>query len=230
MAAPISYFSSMSNSSVSISGSSNSATKVQDLVADLDKESIKTCVVGISALKGNSVTSRLSHAALLLSSKKGKSLDREGGNGILIEYGDYSPNVNEKEKRFVEKGFVIYRYGEKGGLRYYVQSFSDFKKNFADRCYICLDIDKDNQISLSFLLDKIASKSEEKWIKKNYNACGYFNFRQTINCQTFTSTILDLLKPIYDYRMIQKGKSINSDINMENEFPPEVLKTLKKYE
>lgn len=229
MTSKISYFSSMNNSSVSISGISNSGTNVQNFVKNIDKESIKTCVVGISALKGNTVSSRFTHAALLLSSKIGKFLDRDGGNGILIEYGDYSPNFNDKEKGFVKNGFVIYRYGDKGGLRYYVQNFDDFKENFADRCYICLDIDKDNQISFSFLLDKIASISEEKWIKKNYEACGFL--KQPTNCQTFTSTILDLLKPKYDYRFIKKGKKNTSDEkNIENEFPPVVLQTLKKYE
>ena len=222
MNAKISFFSSMSNSFVSFSGSSNSATNVQSFADKLDKENIKTCVVGISALKGNSVSSRFTHAALFLSSVKGTNLDRNGGNGILIEYGDYSPDLNEKEKGYVKNGYVIYRYGDKGGLRYYVQSFSDFKKIFADRCYICLDVDKDNQISFSFLLEEIASKSEEIWIKKNYKPIG-------LNCQTFTSVILDLLKPKYDYRFIQKGTSITKDENMENEFPPEVLKTMKKY-
>ena len=228
MNAKINVFSSMSNSSVSFSGIfSNSATNVQSFADKLDKENIKTCVVGISALKGNSVSSRLTHAALFLSSVLGKNLDRDGGEGILIEYGDYSPDLNEKEKVFVKNGYVIYRYGDKGGLRYYVQSFSDFKKIFADRCYIILDVDKDSQISFSFLLDEIASKSEEIWIKKNYNEIGII--KQTVNCQTFTSKILDLLKPKYDYRFIQKGTSITKDENMENEFPPEVLKTMKKY-
>ena len=227
MNAKISFFSSMSNFFVSISGSSNSATNVQSFADELDKKNIKTCVVGISALKGNSVSSRLTHAALFLTCVSGKNLDRNGGYGILIEYGDYSPDLNEKEKEFVKNGYVIYRYGDKGGLRYYVQSFSDFKKIFADICYICLDVDKDSQISFSVLLDEIASKSEEIWIKKNYNAIGII--KQTVNCQTFTSKILDLLKPKYDYRFIQKGTSITKDENMENEFPPEVLKTMKKY-
>ena len=49
--------------------------------------------------------------------------------GILIEYGDYSPDMNKTEKNYVDKGLVIYRYDDKGGLRYYVKKYGEFIKD-----------------------------------------------------------------------------------------------------
>ena len=102
----------------------------------------------------------------------------------------------------------------------------------SDVGYIPLDITKINQISFSFLLDKIAPKDENNWIQKNYNSIGIFG--QTLNCQTFTAHALDIMKPEYDPRFISKGKEtvseFDKDKDKESIVPIDVLKILKKYE
>ena len=149
--------------------------------------------------------------------KKANDLERKGGTGILIEYGDYTPNLNEDEKNYVKNGYVIYRYGEQGGLRYYVHYFDEFKTTFCDIGYLCLDVSKENQITFSALIDKIAPKYENNWIQKNYNAVGILN--KTLNCQTFTSFVLDFLRPSYDNRYITKGPSAPNEGNNESIIP-----------
>ena len=225
------FTSSNNNSSVSSSNSSNSAIKIGDLVKEFDKTSIRSCVIGISKIDGYNISHNCVHIALLLSDKKSKEFVKKGGGkGILIEYGNYSPNVNDDEKNYVNNGYVIYRYGEKGGLRYYAHYFNKFIDEFSDIGYIPLDIDKHNSISFSYLLDKIAPKNENKWIKRNYNSIGIF--KQTLNCQTFISHALDTMKPRYDPRFISKGKKtvFETDKDKESIIPIDVLKILKKYE
>lgn len=224
------FTSSNNNSSVSSSNSSNSAIKIGDLVKEFDQTSIRSCVIGISKIDGYNISRQCVHTALLLSDKKSKVFIKKGGKGILIEYGNYSPNVNDDEKKYVKEGYVIYRYGEKGGLRYYAHYFNKFIDTFSDVGYIPLDIDGDNQISFSYLLDKIAPKGENKWIQRNYNSVGILG--KTLNCQTFTSHALDIMKPDYDPRFISKGKETVSETNIDGEtiVPDPVKDILKKYE
>ena len=224
------FTSSNNNSSVSSSNSSNSAIKIGDLVKEFDKTSIRSCVIGISKIAGYTYTRQCVHTALLLSDKKSKTFEKERGKGILIEYGNYSPNVNDDEKKYVKEGYVIYRYGEKGGLRYYAHYFNKFIDEFSDIGYIPLDIDKHNSISFSYLLDKIAPKNENKWIQRNYNSVGIL--KQTLNCQTFTAHALDIIKPRYDSRLISKGKETVCEFDKDNEsiVPIDVLNILKKYD
>lgn len=218
----------------SSSSSSSGATKVENLVKKFDKTSIYSCVIGISKISLNNINNNFCHTALFLSNMKASKLEKEKNiiEGIIIEYGNYPPDdqkEKEKEDNFVKDGYVIYRYGIQGGLRYYVNDFQEFKKIFSNIGYICLDIHKDNQISFSFLLDKIAPKSENKWIKKNYKIS---LFGKNLNCQTFTSHSLEIMRPKYDPRYISKGKEKVSETDKDNEsiVPYEVLITLKKFE
>ena len=222
------FKSSASNSSVSSSGSSNSAAKVDNIIKEFDEKCIHSCVIGISSIRGSSINHNIAHSALLLSEKKANDLERKGGTGILIEYGDYTPNLNEDEKNYVKNGYVIYRYGEQGGLRYYVHYFDEFKTTFCDIGYLCLDVSEENQITFSAFIDKIAPKYENNWIQKNYNAVGILN--KTLNCQTFTSFVLDFLRPSYDNRYITKGPSAPNEGNNESIIPNAILNILKKYE
>ena len=91
-----------------------------------------------------------------------------------------------------------------------------------------MDVSKDNQITFSALIDKIAPKYENNWIQKNYNAVGILN--KTLNCQTFTSFVLDFLRPSYDNRYITKGPSAPNEGNNESIIPNAILNILKKYE
>ena len=90
---------------------------VPDLIKSWDNKPIVSCVLGISK-KG--MTTNLSfhcirHAALFLMKKEIYYADDESEmnerTGILIEYGDYSPDMNENEKSDTKNGYVIYPYG-----------------------------------------------------------------------------------------------------------------------
>jgi hypothetical protein len=218
----------------SSSSSSSSATKVEKLIKKFDQTSVRSCVIGISKISLNNINNNFCHTALLLSDLKASKLEKEKNTvqGIVIEYGNYPPDEakeKEIEQGFIDNGYVIYRYGKEGGLRYYVNDFKEFKKTFSDIGYICLDISRDNQISFSFLLNKIAPESEKKWIKANYKIK---IFGQNCNCQNFTSHCLDIMKPKYDSRYISKGIEKVSKTEEDNEsiIPDIVLNTLKKYE
>jgi len=218
----------------SSSSSSSSATKVEKLIKKFDKTSVRSCVIGISKISLNDINNNFCHTALLLSDLRASKLEKEKNSvqGILIEYGNYPPDEEkdkEKEEGFIKDGYVIYRYGTEGGLRYYVNDFKEFKKTFSDIGYICLDICQDNQISFSFLLNKIAPDSEKKWIKAKYKIS---LFGQNWNCQTFVSHCLDIMKPAYDSRFISKGKEkvFKTEEDNESIVPYIVLNTLKKYE
>ena len=222
----------------SSSSSSSAVTKVENLIKTLDQKCLYSCVIGISKIKDkyHNWNHNISHTALLLSSQKANYLEKkegEGTEGIILEYGKYPPDTEEEKKKeedFVKRGYVIYRYGEKGGLRYYANSLEEFKKTFGDIGYICLDIHVDNQKSFSDILGKIAPISENKWIKANYNSIGLFG--KKLNCQTFTAHALDILKPKYDSRFISKGKETDSETirNGESIIPDDLLNTLRKYE
>ena len=221
-------FNSSSNSS------SNSSTCVKDILSKWGKNTVASCTLGISKIGISSKLSyNIAHAALLLLDKH---IDYEQYDklkeemGILIEYGDYSPNMDSKEKNFVDKGYVVYHYGTKGGLRYYGKNYSEFIKEFGDIGYIDFNIHADNQNSFEYFLEKIANLNENKWIKERYYAGLLSN---NFNCQTFAAEALKVLKPFYTFQNItprandlEKAKSAKKKI----EFVPEdIKKTLTNY-
>ena len=177
--------------------SSSTSTPVSNIINDWGNCCIVSCVLGISKIGLTSnLNNKISHAAILLLKKEidyDEDDDTEilNENGILIEYGDYDSNKYE-EKVLVNKGLVIYHYGDKGGLRYYIKKYSEFIKEFGDIGYIDLNIHVDNQITFNTFLNKVAKPEENKWIKKNFSSC--FNF----NCQTFAIEALKELKPHFN--------------------------------
>ncbi len=229
----------MFSSSSSSSSSSSAATKVGDLVKKIDETKIKSCVVGISTLKFHWLTKDIAHTALFISDVKRAKLVNKVNNpdkteGILIEYGNYPPDdpkSKEKEENFIKNGDVIYRYGEKGGLRYYTNTFGEFKDKFCDVGYIILSVEKNELKTFSYFIDKLAPKSEEIWIKSKYSATAIF-FGKPLNCQTFVSHTIDIIKPKYELLYVTKGKNSTnvSDDNRESIIPNAVMTTLKKYE
>ena len=107
----------------SSNSSSNSSTCVKDITKKWETNCVASCVLGISKIgMASNLSYDYAHAALLLLNKQ---IDYDGDckyekdMGILIEYGDYSPDMNNKEKNFVNEGYVVYHYGNEGGLRYY---------------------------------------------------------------------------------------------------------------
>lgn len=207
----------------SIKCSASSATHVKDLVTNFDDTCIYSCVLGISSIKTFFGETIAKHTALLLSNKKSRELRKKGGLGILIEYGEYAPSMCEEEKKYEKNGYVIYRYKDKGGLRYYAKDFKEFKNEFGDIGYVNLDIDQINQKTFTDFIDKCAPENEFKWIKKNYNLI-------TFNCQTFTAHALSILKPEYDERFIDKGIKTNHYEENESIIPKCILKILHELE
>lgn len=207
--------------------STSSANPVNDLITKFDQTCIYSCVVGISSI-GKVLGKDISHTALLLSNKKSRELRKTGGLGILIEYGDYEPSMCEEEKKNEKKGYVIYRYGDKGGLRYYSKNYKEFIKDFGDIGYINLDLNEENQNTFSFLIEKFAPENENRWIKNNYNAIGIFS--NPINCQIFVAHALEILRPEYDDRYIEKGVKTSNEVEIESEsiVPIPILNVLKK--
>ena len=62
---------------------------------------------------------------------------------------------------------------------------------------ITLNVENDDLKTFSYLIDKIAPKSKEMWIKSKYLATAIF-FGKTLNCQTFVSQSLDIIKLKYE--------------------------------
>ena len=95
----------------------------------MNQQSIKSCVIGISTINiFSGALKDLRHSALLLLDTESEDT-KEDSKGILIEYGDYHPEMSKTEKKYVDGKYVIYRYNDKGGLRYYVNTYKDFKKH-----------------------------------------------------------------------------------------------------
>ena len=218
----------------SIKSSTSSATPVANLISEWGNKPIVSCVLGISKIgRASIISNNIAHAALLLLNKE---IDYEQENddeiqnlnGILIEYGDYSPKMATTEEEYTNKGLVIYRYGEKGGLRYYVKKYSEFIKQFADIGYIHLNINRDNQKDFVYFLANIAKKEDNKWIQSNYSV-GLSNF----NSHTFVIEALKELKPYFFYDNIFPCNSdlvrgINTKKKLEF-VPQNIMTELMKY-
>jgi len=184
--------------------SASSAFSVQDVMNQWGNNTIASCILGISKIgRASNLSYNFSHAALLLLDTPIDYDEEEDQNyqerlGILIEYGDYFPEMCKKEKEYVDKKLVIYRYGEKGGLRYYGNKYNKFIDNFGDIGYVDLNIHVNNQITFHDFLDKIAKLENNKWIKEKYHVGLSGNF----NCQNFAMEALNILKPYFNFANI----------------------------
>lgn len=179
------------------SRSSSSATAVTDIIKKWGQNTIASCILGFSYINiASYLINKVKHTALLLLPEKIDYDDEVNFSklkkklGILIEFGDYNPNMCNDEKNYVEKKYVIYHYDNKGGLRYYGKIYDDFCKEFGNLGYIEFNIKADYQISFSTFLDTIAKKENNKWIQERYDP---FNF----NCQNFVIEALKILKPYF---------------------------------
>ena len=114
--------------------------------------------------------------------------------------------MSEGEKKAVKNGTVIYRYGDKGGLRYYAIDYKEYVKIFGDICYVSMDIESNNQMTFQSFLDKIAPTTENIWIQEKYKI-NYLNgiikdIDDNHNCQSFASKVLNMLRPSFNPNMI----------------------------
>ena len=216
--------------SASSSSSSSSCSTTDRLIEQLNNTKIVSCVLAMSKIQWNKINKNFSHAALLLIETDSEIDDDSRGDGILIEYGDYSPNMSEEEKEAVEKKRVYYRYGDKGGLRYYAFNYKEYLKIFGDICYVSMDIESDNQMTFQYFLDKVAPPDENDWIKEKYKVLGdIFGLAGgNHNCQVFAAKALDLLKPTFISKMIvvtDKDRKTKKKIDI---FPQQIKAILSK--
>ena len=178
--------------------SNSSATPVTNLIEQWENKSIASCVLGISKINmASNLNSKVSHSSLLLLQKEidyDQDDEEEFKNetGIIIEYGDYSPDMNKTEKEYTRQELVKYHYGAQGGLRYYCKKYGEFIKEFGDIGYIDLNIDADNQQSFNHFINEITKSEDKKWIKAKYSSFNNFN------CQTFSIHALKIIKPYFN--------------------------------
>ena len=176
---------------------SSNATSVSDIIEQWKKNIIASFCLGISKINfASKLNYKVSHSAILLLQKE---IDFECDEdeitkeiGILIEYGDYSPNMSKEESKSVKDGKVIYHYGDKGGLRYYVKTYGKFIEEFADLGYVDLNIEPENQQTFEHFTNKLAKKEDNKWIQEKYSSIYDFN------CQTFSTEAIKVLKPHFN--------------------------------
>ena len=218
--------------SSSSSSSSFSSSSTKSIVEQLNEKKIASCVLAMSKINMNNLNKNFAHAALLLINTQSEVDDRSRGNGIVIEYGDYSPKMSEEERVDVEKGIVIYRYGDKGGLRYYSIEYKEYIKIFGDICYVSMDIESHNQMTFQYFIDSIAPTSENIWIKEKYKVSilnGIIG-KDNHNCQSFASKALMKLKPKFNPIQItvkDESRRTKKKIDVFPSAIKEVLETLK---
>ena len=173
------------------------SSPIVNIIDKWENEPFHSCVLGIcknNTIIGSVLGNSINHSALLLLFKEIDYEIKEYQNeiGILIEYGLFSPDMTETEKKRVQKGLVIYPYGNKGGLRYYEKQYNEFIRDFGDIGYVDLNINKKNQINFGHFINKIANLEENKWIKKNFSLLNFNN-------QTFVIEALKEIKPYFRY-------------------------------
>ena len=203
---------------------SSNATSVSDIIEQWKKNIIASFCLGISKINfASKLNYKISHSAILLLQKE---IDFECDEdeikkeiGILIEYGDYSPNMSKEESKSVKDGKVIYHYGDKGGLRYYVKTYGEFIKEFTDIGYVDLNIEPEKQQTFEHFISKIAKKEDNKWIKEKYSSIYDFN------CQTFSIEAIKVLKPYFQsFNIYPKDKYLFRRYKKRMEFIPSKIR------
>ena len=197
---------------------------LSDIIEQWKKNIIASFCLGISKINfASKLNYKVSHSAILLLQKE---IDFECDEdeitkeiGILIEYGDYSPNMSKEESKSVKDGKVIYHYGDKGGLRYYVKTYGEFINEYADLGYVELNIDPENQQTFENFIGKIAKKEDNKWIIEKYSNIHDFN------CQTFSIEAIKVLKPYFQsFNIYPKDKDLFRRYKKRMEFIPSKIR------
>ena len=125
--------------------------------------------------------------------------------------------MSKTEKKYVDKKNVIYRYNEKGGLRYYVNTYNDFKKTFSDIGYIELDIPGKNQMTFDNFIEQIAPNYSENWLKNNYSPYNH-------NCQHFVVEAIKVLNPPFRTKdVFPKDPKLSETKEKKITFIPDVI-------
>ena len=133
--------------------------------------------------------------------------------------------MNETEKNSINKGIDVYRYGDNGGLRYYVKKYSEFIEQYGDIGYIDLNIDEPNQKTFVDFINNVAKLEDNKWIQKNYSVLNF-------NTQNFAIEALKELKPFFHMgNVFPKAQELakNKSIKKLNFIPPIIKYELMKF-
>ena len=146
----------------------------------MNQQSLKSGIIGISIINILSGVLKDIYHSVLFRWGTYSEFTKENSKGIIIEYGDYYPEISIVQK------YIKYLYIDKGWLRYYVNTYQDFKNS--DIGYIELNIAKKNQMTFDNFIEKIAPNSSENWIKSKYFPCYH-------NCQHFVVEVIKVLNP-----------------------------------
>ena len=200
------------------------SSNISNLIEKLNKNNIISCCLGMSKINfASNLVNSYAHPALLLLSTSSEYADQDRGEGILIEYGEYSPDMSKEETKKYDNKEVLYRYDKEGGLRYYGMEYKKFVEEFGSIGYISMDIDEMYQKTFENFIDLCAPTNERKWIKSKYSAINY-------NCQNFAAEALEILRPKFVPGMIQKGlygKEFKKKIDIFPNIIKNVLNNLK---
>ena len=213
------------------------STPVANIIKSWENKPIASCVLGISQKETNSnIINNISlHASLLLMNKE---IDYEIDDsvlqkevGIVIEYGNYNKNSSDQDKDNIMKGLVIYRYGDEGGLRYYVKKYGEYIKELGNSGYIDLNIEQDNQQTFFMFIQKFVKPENTKSIKSNY-----YKSLNNYNNHTFIIEALKELKPYFNLGNVYPSDSTMAKKKSKKklDFIPSDIKTelenyFKKY-
>ena len=102
----------------------------------------------------------------------------------------------------MRNGNVIYRYGDKGGLRYYAINYKEFLDVFGNICFVSMDISSDNQMKFHYFIDTIASAPDNIWIKDEYKV-SILNRNDNYNSHTFVAKALNILRALFNKNLIE---------------------------
>lgn len=147
---------------------------------------VKQLVLGLSDIKKHKILKniykeRYAHAALFISNEDNDHFDDKG---IILEYGKYEYNANEKKP-------IRYIY-EDGGMRFGWVKLKDFQRDLADIATVNLEL---NQPFILFrdLIEKL--KKDEDWDLASFAAFEH-------NCQHFCAKAIKILKAKYNNNSI----------------------------
>ena len=191
----------------------------------IENLNIINCSIGISILSSNTLMNRFIHSFLWLSDKNPESEDNP--LGLVIEYGNFSQedkddliishnNENPKNKK-IDKNNLIYHYGNKGGLRYYIKSYDEFS-DLANEAFVELSLDA--PMSFKFFINECASLEMEQWIKEKYHLLNN-------NCHSFIENAIRILKPKYSPKFIYIKDKRKKGRTRESSIPTIILNALK---
>lgn len=182
---------------------------------NIDNEIIKRAYIGLSLLDKSTIKKwavgvNYVHSSIFMSYS-----DSVNFEGIVLEFGVYDYENDDRIK---------YEYDKKGGMRYGKMKYDIFKKELASAAIINLDLSKSPMIRFNTLIDKL-KENNDIWRKEDYSLIHR-------NCQHFIAKIISILQPKFSPIGILPGE--NADLiegkKIQEIIPSLILEQLKKFE